>query len=486
MVSTRALLVVVVVAVSAAACTNSFRPAGFVGAGGAAGAATRTGGGSGGAGAVGSAACGAGDPNLPSEPTIPPACATLSAAFAAVAGTPPSESALDTSRIQAALSTCASGQAVELAASGANNAFITGPITVPSGVTLLVDAGVTLFGTRDPMVYGNSSALITVRGVGSGIVGDGVIDGQGGEPQIGATQTWWDVNGGGGASPALIQVSSAMNFTLYRITLNNSPMFHVKLSANGFIVWGVTIKTPSRATNSAGTPLSPSAAHNTDGIDPGESASNGFIVCTRISVGDDHVAIKGGNGVDHLTIAHNYFAAGHGMSIGSETNGGVSNISVYDLTVDGLNSGFGGGSSNGLRIKSDPSRGGLVTSVTYDDVCVRNITNPILLTPLYSSTTGTLIPEYTGITVRNFRSVASSVSPSVTLLGFDSAHLLGVTLDNVVIDGLTASKIMASNAAIVLGPGQVSFTPGGTNVAVTNSVAGASQVNTCANRWMTF
>jgi polygalacturonase len=438
-------------------------------------------------GAAGSSACGAGDTNLPAEPSLPSTvCATLQASFAAVAGTPPSETALDTNRIQTSLSTCASGQAVKLVASGANNGFITGPINVPSGITLWVDAGVTLFGTRDPAVYGNASALISVRGTGSAIVGDGVIDGQGGEPQIGASQTWWDVNGGGGSSPALIQVSSATNFTLYRITLHNSPMFHVKLSAKGFVVWNVTLKTPSRTTNSAGTQLTPSVAHNTDGIDPGESASNGFIVCSKISVGDDHVAIKGGNGVDHVTIAHNHFGAGHGMSIGSETNGGVSNINVYDLTIDGLNSGLGGGSSNGLRIKSDPSRGGLVTNVTYDDVCVRNLANPILLTPLYTMTTGTLIPEYNAIIIRNFRSVASSVTPNVTLLGYDSGHVLGVTLDNVVIDGLSTSKVKASNAALMLGPGQVSFTPSGTNVTVTNNVAGTSQPNPCTNRWVTF
>ena len=54
-------------------------------------------------------------------------------------------------------------------------------------------------------------------------------------------------------SPALIVVSSVTNFTLYRITLHNSPMFHVKLGAAGFIVWGVTVMTPSRETNSVGT-----------------------------------------------------------------------------------------------------------------------------------------------------------------------------------------------------------------------------------------
>ena len=450
------------------------------GAGGAPGIGGTTGGGGG--------VCGAGDANLPAEPTLPAtACATLQASFTIVAGTPPSETSLDTTRIQQALTSCPAGQAVKLVTADPSNGFITGPVTVPTGVTLWVDAGVTLFGTRNPTVYNNASALITVRGTNSGIVGDGTIDGQGGEPQIGGTQTWWDINGGGGTSPALIVVSSVTNFTLYRITLHNSPMFHVKLAARGFTVWGVTIKTPSVATNSVGTALNANVAHNTDGIDPGEAASNGFIVCSNISVGDDHIAIKGATGVTNLLIAHNHFRSGHGMSIGSEINGGVSGLNVYDLSIDGLGSGLGGGSSNGIRIKSDPSRGGLVTNANYTDICTRNIANPIILTPMYSALTGNLIPTYNGITIRNFRSVASTVAPTVTLLGFDSAHMTGVTLDNVVIDGLTAARTSASNANLTLGPGNVNFMPTGTGVTVTNNISGTSTPNPCgSDRFPTF
>ena len=47
--------------------------------------------------------------------------------------------------------------------------------------------------------------------------------------------------------------ADATNFTLYRITLHDSPKFHVKLGADGFVVWGVTIKAPSKASNGAGT-----------------------------------------------------------------------------------------------------------------------------------------------------------------------------------------------------------------------------------------
>jgi polygalacturonase len=94
--------------------------------------------------------CAVGDSILPPEPTIPPACTTLTASFASVAGTPPSEAALDTTRIQSALANCTVGQSVQLVAGGGNDGFITGPLTIKSGVTLWIDTGATLYGTRDP------------------------------------------------------------------------------------------------------------------------------------------------------------------------------------------------------------------------------------------------------------------------------------------------------------------------------------------------
>ena len=479
---------------SSASATGGFVASGTTSAAGgktsAAGGAT-SGGTTNATGGATSGTCGAGDTNLPAEPKIPTACATVLATQNVASGAVPSETALDTNAIQSALNACPSGQAVKLAASGTNNALATGPITIPAGITLWVDAGTTLYATRNTTVWGSSAALISVSGANSGIVGDGVIDGQGGEPNIGSTQSWWDQNAGSsGNSPALIAVRGATNFTMYRITLHDSPKFHVKLGAAGFVVWGVTVKAPSKAQNSAGTALTYSNAHNTDGIDPGEAASNGYIVCSKISTGDDHVAIKGSSttGVTNLVIAHNRFGAGHGMSIGSEFTGGVSGINVYDLSIDGQNMGTSGGSSNGIRIKSDSSRGGLVNNVTYSDICVRNVSNPIFLTPFYSTATGSAIPQYTNILIKDFHWIAGGTNtPKITLDGYDASHLNSVTLDNVVIDGITAANVVDSYTTITLGPGAVNFTPPtGNGATVTNKVTGSSTTNPCANKWTTF
>jgi polygalacturonase len=443
-------------------------------------------------------ACGAGDPNLPAEPTLPTTvCATLTANKAT-----PVESNLDTSRIQAALNGCKAGEAVKLVSSGANKAFVSGPLTV-NGVTLWVDTGATLFASRNTSLYGSGcktsgsanacGAFIKVTGTKPGLVGNGIIDGQGGEPIVGQTESWWDVSdalrssNGSAAAPSLVDVS-ATGFTMFLITLHNSAKFHVKLSSVGFVVWGVTVKTPSTATNSQGKALSAFSARNTDGIDPGGSkgASNGFIVCSKISVGDDQIAIKGGSApVNGLTIAHNNFGTGHGMSIGSETNAGVSNINVYDLTIDGTFPTGGAPSSdiNGIRIKTDASKGGLVTNVTYSNICTRSLFNPILLNPRFSSSSGSLIPSFTNITIKDFHALTGA-SPTVTLEGFDSSHDSTITLSNVFVDG--SPKVTASNAKVTLGPDTVSFTPSGTNVVVTKNETVTTTAIDCTNRWVTF
>ncbi|MDP9035171.1 MAG: glycosyl hydrolase family 28 protein, partial [Myxococcota bacterium] len=447
-------------------------------------------------------------PTLPPEPIIPPACATLVAAKTQANGTLADETNPDTARIQAAIDACPAGRSVRLTVGGASDAFLSGPLTLAAGVTLWIDRGATLFASRDPRDFdvapgtcgtfaNNSSAgckpFIAVTVPNAAIVGDGVIDGRGGEPMLGATTTWWDVAQGAKTAgmnqscPTLIQVKGAQNFTLYKITLHNSPNFHVTLGSKGFVVWGVTIITPSAATNSLGRALTASYARNTDGIDP-SGASDGYIVFSKISDGDDQIAIKAGGAgpVSNVVIAHNHFGSGHGMSIGSETANGVSNIAVYDLSIDGSLPNNGMSNLSGIRIKSDASRGGLVSHVTYTDVCVRSLANPIFLDTHYTTAPGSLIPTYTGIVIRDFHSLASTIAPAVMLNGYDASHPLGIALDDVVVDGIVPSKAMASFANVRLGPGSVNFTPAGSGVAVTNTTSGPPTPNACAGKWVSF
>jgi polygalacturonase len=87
------------------------------------------------------------DTRTVTEPHFPASCAVLTAQLTSDRGVlpAPSENTPDTARIQAAIDSCEKGKAVTLRSSGAKNIFLTGPITLRPGVTLLVQSGVALF-----------------------------------------------------------------------------------------------------------------------------------------------------------------------------------------------------------------------------------------------------------------------------------------------------------------------------------------------------
>jgi polygalacturonase len=374
------------------------------------------------------------DTRTVTEPKLPPVCTSLEARLRSTADgiAEADEQKLDSPRIQSALDHCAKGHAVALRASGTFNTFLTGPLELREGVTLLVDKGAILLASRDPEVYAttpgacgivspsgrNCKPLISAQHIsGAGIMGDGIIDGRGGSKILNKTVSWWDLAeqaraGGTQQVPRILVADYADNFTLYRITLKNSPNFHVVYNhGDGFTVWGLKIDTPKRL------------ARNTDGVDPGAS-KNITITHSFIRTGDDNVAIKGGpGGVTNMSVIHNHFYWGHGMSIGSETNGGVSAIRVTDLSLDGPDS--------GIRIKSMGTRGGLVHDVTYDDVCIRNSPRPIDITAAYAangSVKGNSPPTFRDITLNNVR---ISGGGKILFDGYDQDHRAAVRLDNV-------------------------------------------------------
>lgn len=423
------------------------------------------------------------------EPVVPPTCATLTAQIGR-AGTsiaPEDETRPDTARIQKAMDECTPGHSVVLRrASARADAFLTGPLTLRKGVVLVVDRGTFLYGSRNARDYDRSigsCGTVTEGGHGckglingedvsdSGIMGEGVIDGRGGETILGQTSTWWNLadqarRGGNQNNPRLVVLNHCDNFVLYKTTLMNSPNFHVGYeNGNGFTVWGVRVWSPERA-------------RNTDGIDPGNS-TNVTITHSYFHTGDDQIAIKAPAGAPttHMSITHNHFYSGHGMSIGSTTDGGASNILVSDLTIDGAD--------NGLRIKSNQTRGGMVHDIVFEDICMRDTENPVFMDTNYSagaSKASGRIPIFRDITIRN----AWIEGPGkVTLEGYDPTHRLGIQFDNVQFESPGRIKIAAKNADIKVGPGAFNLKVSGADVTVTGTV-GQSLRNACGGRFVDF
>jgi polygalacturonase len=243
-------------------------------------------------------------------------------------------------------------------------------------------------------------------------------------------------------NPRLIQINKGNNFTIYRITMNNSPHYHVvPSSVNGFIAWGVKLHTPTTAYPK----YNDTTVKNTDGIDPSGS-SNVVIAYSYISTGDDNIAIKSDSGhSSNILIAHSHFYKGHGMSIGSGTSKGVSNVIVRDLSLDGT--------VTGLQIKSDSTSGGLVTGITYEQICIRNVDSPLVFNAYYSNNTGSLYPDFQNIKLSGVH-ILSSNKKKVVFRGYDAKYPLKITLDHVVSD-VVLNDTIASDALITDGKGAV-------------------------------
>jgi polygalacturonase len=244
---------------------------------------------------------------------------------------------------------------------------------------------------------------------------------------------------------------------------------------NGFTVWGVIIGTPANA-------------HNGDGIDIGQpwpevprDTSNITITHCYIHAGDDIVAFKAPAGylTSHGTVIHNHFYTGHGMSIGSATTGGVTAIRVSDLTIDGPD--------NGIRVKSNIKLGGLVDDVEYDDVCIRNSRDPLLIDPHYDSTghevdgkEANKPPQFTDIRLNN---VLIQGGGKITLEGLDASHRLGISFHNVVLEQPEAVKIAAADADIQLDGSNIFAS--GDDVKVSGEPSKGTP-NACTGRFVPF
>ena len=472
-----------------------------------------------------------GDTRTVTEPSFPAVCAQLNAALTSVSDDLPTSvdatvTNPDGTRIQAALASCSTnhpGQAVELSVDGAgHNAFLTGPLSMPSNVTLLVDPGVYVYFSRNAQDYdkvagthtcgtvnsssatGSCQPLIDIPGTSTnvGIMGFGKLDGRGGDALINAIapyqgQSWWGLStiansGGSQQNPRFVQIDTgASNITLYKITLRNSPLFHISTTgaASNFTAWDIKIVTPT-------------SSRNTDGIDPG-NATNFTITRSWISDGDDNIAV-GAAGTTapaaNISVTNNHFFAGHGESIGSYTSAGVSNI-LFDSNMSSGNGTAGAGSSinnvadsnsTGLRIKSGFDRGGVITNVQYSNSCYQDHKAEIVFSPNYEATTGTESPNLENILMQNLTFLTAGTAQFTGTSNNGTLYQLGVTLDNVSFPSSYPSSEFTpapTNASLILGPGDVSsnfitdygsFVGANSNTVTNNITVGALFPPTCS------
>lgn len=242
--------------------------------------------------------------------------------------------------------------------------FLCGPLTMESGVNLRLDRGAVLrmlpYATY-PDKESPPDFLSAYRAHDIEISGAGAIDGQG--------VPWWPLARVHGARrPRMIAFSTCNRVLIENVTLSNSPMFHIAISgkSSDITVRGVTIRA-----NPSTDPVNP--GHNTDACDV--KGKNILIEDCDVSVGDDNFTC--GGGTSDVLITNCTYGYGHGVSIGSPTYGGISNITVIDCTFSNTES--------GIRIKSDRDRGGYVHDLHYLNLRMSNVGCPILIYGSYVS-----------------------------------------------------------------------------------------------------
>ena len=359
---------------------------------------------------------------------------------------------VDTAAIQKALDDCGkAGGGVVLFRKGT---YLSQPITIHSKTTMQLDEGATLKATDDPKDYlpprvawedilgGTSKGPLTHFLSGKNlkdvtITGKGTIDGSGAR--------WWEpaeearrkAPGYTLPRPNLIVITRCKNLKVTDVTLKNSPKFHlVPTDCEDVLIENVTI-------------LAPEHAANTDAIDPTASRHVTITKCL-IDVGDDNVAIKAGKKMadrefacEDLTITDCVFKHGHGLSIGSETAGGVRNLTVKRCSFEGT--------ENGIRIKSPRGKGGKVENLAYEDITMKDVDKAITITCYYPKipTTDTAqpvtaeTPGFRNITIRNL--TATSTTAAGVIVGLPESLVSNVVLENVKISA-AATGLSIRNA----------------------------------------
>ncbi|KAH1079026.1 Polygalacturonase [Glycine soja] len=262
--------------------------------------------------------------------------------------------------------------------------------------------------------------LVFYRINGMSLEGSGLIDGRG--------EKWWDLpckphKGPHGTtlpgpcdSPIAIRFFMSSNLTVQGLRIKNSPQFHFRFDGcKNVHIESIYITAPK---------LSP----NTDGIHI-ENTNDMKIYNSVISNGDDCVSI--GSGCNDVDIKNITCGPGHGISIGSLGNHNsracVSNIMVRDSFIKVTD--------NGVRIKTWQGGSGSVSGVTFSNIHMVSVRNPIIIDQFYcltkECTNKTSAVSVSNIIYTNIKGTYDIRSPPMRFACSDSVPCTNLTLSDI-------------------------------------------------------
>jgi polygalacturonase len=216
------------------------------------------------------------------------------------------------------------------------------------------------------------ASLLTGLGVRNvTIAGDGIIDGNA------AAGDWWQEPKSKikAFRPRTIFFNQCENILIHGLKVSNSPSWTIHpLLCKNLRFYDLNIKNPKNSPN-------------TDGLNP-ESCDKVEIVGTRISVGDDCIAIKSGRNSDgasyqlpcqNISIRRCLMEYGHGaVVIGSEMSAGVHHVKISYCLFQATD--------RGLRIKTRRGRGkdGIIFGIHLHHVVMEYVLVPLVINCFYN------------------------------------------------------------------------------------------------------
>lgn len=344
---------------------------------------------------------------------------------------------INTKSIQQAIDECAAkGGGTVVVPRGI---FLSGAIFLKKGVNFRVDKDGLLKGSLNREDYPQvqtrwegeerlfTSAFINADHCdGTTISGEGTIDGSGDlwlkrdKANGGARGT----PGGGPRTghPRMICLSNSEHITIKDLRLHNQALWclHVLYCKN------VLVKN-----------LNISADHDilsSDGMDI-DSSDGVHITESTIDVNDDCISIKSGKDEDGLRVNRPstnilidkcHFAYGHGgVAMGSETSGGINKVMVKDCIVDANN-------WAPIRFKTQPSRGGVVEDITYQDIKLHGTKKAFEFNMAWRMVGPAKAPSAVPPVVRNIKiiNVSGDVDAVGDMHGLANSPIRGVTFKN--------------------------------------------------------
>ena len=192
---------------------------------------------------------------------------------------------------------------------------------------------------------------------GCRVTGSGIIDAQG--------LKWKNVRTSFMGRPKTICFNHCDGGSISGVKILNQAFWSIHiLFTDGFTVDGVNIEAEDYIPSS-------------DGIDI-DSSTGVTVRNAHIKAHDDCISIKSGKDSDgrrvnkassDILIENCHFDYGHGgVAIGSEVSGNVSRVTVRQCDMAGEN-------WNPIRFKSQPSRGGVVEDILFEDIYISQARN---------------------------------------------------------------------------------------------------------------